>query len=49
MRPHKVTYYVERRDPDFDRKMAQVLHVYKQVALIKEQGDEPTAGDDYFL
>lgn len=41
VRPHKVTYYVERRDPDFDRKMAQVLHVYKQVELIKEQGDEP--------
>lgn len=39
VRPHKVTYYVERRDPDFDHKMAQVLHVYKQLEFIKEQGD----------
>jgi len=29
VRPHKITYYIERRDPDFDKKMAQVLHVYK--------------------
>jgi transposase len=31
IQPHKVTYYVERRDPDFDAKMVQVLHVYQQV------------------
>ena len=31
LKPHKVTYYVERRDPDFDSKMVQVLHVYQQV------------------
>ncbi|MGD9163075.1 MAG: helix-turn-helix domain-containing protein, partial [Desulfobacteraceae bacterium] len=36
--PHKITYYLERRDPDFDRKMTQVLHVYKQVELIKQMG-----------
>lgn len=31
VKPHKVTYYVERRDPNFDAKMVQVLHVYQQV------------------
>ena len=31
LRPHKVTYYVEKRDPDFEPKMAQVLVVYKEV------------------
>jgi transposase len=31
LRPHKVTYYVERRDPDFDAKRVQVLAVYQQV------------------
>lgn len=31
LKPHKVAYYVERRDPDFDAKRAQVLHVYQQV------------------
>jgi transposase len=36
IRPHKITYYLERRDPDFARKMTQVLHVYKQVEMIKQ-------------
>ena len=31
LRPHKVRYYVERRDPEFASKMAAVLHVYKEV------------------
>lgn len=35
IRPHKITYYCERRDPDFDQKMAQILLVYKQVDLLK--------------
>lgn len=40
IRPHKIAYYVERRDPEFDRKMTQVLHVYKQVELIKQTGED---------
>ena len=40
VRPHKISYYLERRDPDFDRKMTQVLHVYKQVELIKKMGED---------
>ena len=34
LRPHKVRYYVERRDPDFESQMAAVLHVYKEVEII---------------
>ena len=30
-------YYLERRDPEFDEKMAQVLFIYKQVQIIQEQ------------
>ncbi len=37
IRPHKVRYYLERRDPEFDDKMAQVLFIYKQVQIIQEQ------------
>ena len=33
LRPHKVRYYVEKRDPDFEPKMATVLHVYKEVEI----------------
>ena len=33
IKPHKVGYYLEKRDPEFDKKMAQVLCVYKEVEL----------------
>ena len=36
IKPHKVRYYLERRDPEFKRKMAEVLCVYRAVKLIKE-------------
>jgi transposase len=36
LRPHKVRYYVERRDPEFEQKMAAVLHVYKEVEIVNE-------------
>ena len=41
VRPHKITYYIERRDPDFDTKMAHVLHVYKEVELIQQNDESP--------
>src|SRR5580698_1685926 len=36
LRPHKVTYYLERRDPSFLSKMKDVLLVYQEVALQNE-------------
>jgi transposase len=36
LRPHKVTYYLERRDPHFLSKMKDVLLVYQEVALQNE-------------
>ncbi len=33
IKPHKISYYLERRDPEFDEKMANVLYVYKEVEL----------------
>src|SRR5438477_1116505 len=38
VKPHKVRYYLERRDAEFEEKMAQVLCVYREVALLKEAG-----------
>src|SRR5437899_5004524 len=35
IKPHKVRYYLERRDPEFKAKMAEVLCVYHEVKLIK--------------
>ena len=38
LQPHKVRYYLERRDPGFEQKMRQVLMVYQDVALQNEAG-----------
>lgn len=34
IKPNKITYYCENRDPDFDSKMHNVLLVYKQLSLL---------------
>jgi transposase len=31
LHPHKIKYYLERRDPDFERKMQDILLVYQDV------------------
>jgi transposase len=36
LRPHKIRYYVEKRDPAFETKMVPVLHVYKEVQVVNE-------------
>ena len=36
LRPHKIRYDVEKRDPDFKIKMANLLHVYKEVEIVNE-------------
>lgn len=42
LQPHKVKYYLERRDPEFERKMKEVLMVYQEVML---QNDAETAAE----
>ena len=36
IKPHKIRYYIEKRDPEFDKKMQDVLIVYKEVNLINK-------------
>jgi transposase len=43
VRPHKISYYLERRDPDFEAKMAQVLYVYREVQALRELGQEASS------
>lgn len=31
LQPHKIKYYLEKRDPDFESKMQEILIVYKEV------------------
>jgi transposase len=44
IRPHKIKYYLERRDPDFEQKMQEVLMVYQEVNL---QNDTQSADNVY--
>jgi DDE superfamily endonuclease len=37
LHPEKVTYYLQRRDPEFEAKMREVLLVYQDVALQNEK------------
>lgn len=37
VKPHKVRYYLERRDPEFAQKMAEVLCVYRKVKILKKE------------
>src|SRR5580765_609160 len=36
IKPHKVRYYLEQRDPDFAAKMAEVLCVYRKVKILRK-------------
>jgi hypothetical protein len=35
-KPHKVRYYLERRDAEFEQKRAEVLCVFRQVQVLKK-------------
>jgi transposase len=43
IRPHKIRYYLEQRDPEFEVKMKQVLCVYKEVQLLREADDDASS------
>ena len=36
MKPHRIRYYLERRDPEFEEKMAHVLCIYREIEILKE-------------
>jgi len=42
IRPHKIAYYQERRDLQFEQKMADVLCIYKEVNLQNEAASGDT-------
>lgn len=42
LRPHKIKYYLERRDPDFDRKMKAVLIIYREMEELMKQPPPPS-------
>ena len=43
VRPHKISYYLERRGRNFDAKMAQVRFVYREVALLRGVPDDASS------
>ena len=49
IKPFKIKYYCEKRDPDFETKMHNVLLVYKQVEMQFDDNGEIIVPDDYVL
>ena len=47
LNPHRMTYYLQRRDPDFDQKMVQVLHVYQPGEFAFDDAGRPTVRFSY--
>ena len=40
IKPFRIRYYCERRDPDFESKMHDVLFVYKQIEMLFDENGE---------
>jgi transposase len=40
IKPYKVRYYLEERDPEFDRKMAEIFCVYREVEVLKKAANK---------
>lgn len=49
MKPFKIKYYCEKRDPDFETKMHEVLLVYKQIEMQFDENGDLIVPDDYKL
>jgi len=49
IKPHKIKYYCEKRDPDFEKKMNDILVVYKQVQLQLDNDGNILGADDETL
>ena len=47
MKPFKIKYYCEKRDPDFESKMHEVLLVYKQIEMQFDENGDLIVPDDY--
>jgi hypothetical protein len=45
-KPHKVRYYLERRDPQFEPKMAEIQCVYRQIAVLREHGQKAASAGE---
>jgi hypothetical protein len=48
LQPHRIEYYLERRDPEFETKMREVLLVYQEVSLAPAAGVKTEAGEPVF-
>ena len=49
IKPHKVRYYLERRDPEFKQKMAEVLCVYREGSRRRRKTTAERCGGDRLL
>ncbi|UFW43119.1 IS630 family transposase [Bradyrhizobium sp. WSM471] len=45
IKPHKVRYYLENRDAEFEQMMAEVLYVYREVQVLKKAAGRSKKSD----
>ena len=46
VKPHKVRYYLQRRDPAFEERKAEVLQVYAAAEMLRQRGCPVAVVDD---
>ena len=46
IKPHKIKYYLEKRDPEFETKMMQILMVYKEIEITNKKCAETNTSPD---
>ena len=46
IKPHRIRYYCEKREPDFEKKMNNILVVYKQIELQFDENDDVLPFED---
>lgn len=46
IKPHKIRYYLERRDEEFEKKMKEVLMVYQEVNIWNEHSEDSSKRPD---
>jgi hypothetical protein len=44
VKPHRIRYYLEHRDPEFEEKMAHVLCIYREVEILKKADAKEPSG-----
>lgn len=46
IKPHRIRYYLEKRDPEFESKMHEILLIYKQIEMMFDENGNVVWSDE---